>query len=199
MDLFTNGPSRKVRAQKKTLSTSPVNTASCLITVLSIGCSCQSTILWDLSFPASNYRPQCLSAAHTPKGSHSHQLLNIKVTVQCDRILQNRFDNLFCHLVNHVCLWDQHMTFKSQEEGFYFRPSRWEMPNSEVTFWSTRQQEVSKLLPVWGDNTSHSSKKVSCLRGIGVVNQHGQQRTVSASPFSFELKPKSLSHADRQG
>lgn len=34
------------------------------------------------------------------------------------------------------------------------------MPNSEVTFWSTRQKrEVSKLLTVWEDKKSRSSKR----------------------------------------
>lgn len=153
-DLSINGSSRKVRVQKKTLSTRPVSTACCLITVLGIGCSCQSTNLWDLSFPASNYRTQCLSAVYTPLGSQSHWLLNIKVTVHCTRILQNSCDNLFV-ILSIVSLRPKHDIYAAGGV-FYFLPSRWEMANSEVTIWSTW---CPNCCPVWWDNKSHSSKR----------------------------------------
>lgn len=63
------------------------------------------------------------------------------------------------------------------------------MPNSEVTFWSTRQKrEVSKTLTVWGDKKSRRSKRSAVL---------GEQEPwitwwAMNCELSLELQPKNI-------
>lgn len=106
-----------------------------------------------------------------PLGSHSHWLLNIKVTVQCDRIPQKSFDKSFCHLVNHVCLWDQHMTFNTQEEGFISYPAGGKCQTVRWLF----DQQGSRRCPncCWCEETT----RLTALKGqLSLENRSRESR-----------------------
>lgn len=156
MDLYINGTSRKV-----SVSTSPVNTACFLITVMGIGCSCQSTIQWDLSFPASNYRTQCLSPAHTPQGSTQPLTTKHQGDSSVWQNTAKHFWQSFCHLVNHACLCEINTWHLSRRRTVLF-PTQ---PVGNVKQWGDflingAAGGVQIAAGVGGgDNTSHSSKR----------------------------------------
>lgn len=184
--------------QGKWVSTRPVNT--CLLNHHCHGHWLQLSLNNSLRSLFSCLQlqvPVPLSASHTPLGST--QPMATKHQVQCDRILQNICDNLF--LSSHqscVCLWEQHMTFKSQEEDFIFYPAGGKCRTVRWLF----DQRGSRRCPncCWCEETT----RLTALKGQLSLGNGTRESTRSAMNCELVaallwVKPRqTVRHADRK-
>lgn len=145
-------------------------------------------------FPVTNYKTRFLCYLHT-----LGILKPLAAEHQADSLIWNNTAKQlwqpFCHLVNHLCLRVQRVT-TLHEEGFISNLACGEVTTSEVTLWSTRQQEVFKLLPLWGNNMFYSSKRSAVF---GEYEPWITRSTMNRelSPFFFWIKALLVSMAQR--